>query len=522
MKRKFMIVCWILLAISVAACSSRETPPQETTTAQPKPTEPPQAPAAEQRTVETPPLPKADAPKETPFDYASLTEPVLIRLDEEPRLHSPIATVVTPAPQAFTLFFREAMDRASVEQALGSRAEERAKEDESAVVPHFTFKWMNDRQLHLTVTIPEADTPDTGGRSYLLDVNGATTAAGTKLQDPPAFRALVHAPPQIWRISADGKERERIFAFDKPYFSFESLGDDNRYLLLGRFQTYCECDADYEKLYALFDMREKRLIPYAVPLTTTYMGAGTFYADKRGFFYKGPGTGEQMPTGETVVKIQTDGYVHGANFSKDHDYLIMAVGTEGQEGDFDLVIRTLATGEEQRIKQALRGGAPYSEVSSGRVPVSFEDDGRYVYFQMRDKNAYKELRYKYSWETKTVTAWTPPIPAEAWASFTSSSDGVYQLYPNGGLYKGTQHIADQPSFGYWLNGTHTVVYLEYDTQAPETSRYREQIKVYDADRQTARTIAAKLYDDTSIIGTSPDGKWIYVKSYANLNTPPRP
>ncbi|MGZ0049875.1 hypothetical protein [Brevibacillus gelatini] len=42
---------------------------------------------------------------ERPFDYASMKEDVVIQLNEDPRLQSPLRTVVGPAPQAYTLFF---------------------------------------------------------------------------------------------------------------------------------------------------------------------------------------------------------------------------------------------------------------------------------------------------------------------------------------------------------------------------------------------------------------------------------
>jgi hypothetical protein len=506
----FKIVGTALLAISLAACSGKATPHREAaspTTSNPVPSS--ERPATEK--------PVSDTVKEIPFDYAALQDSVLIQLDEEPRLRSPIMTVVTPEPQEYTLFFREKMNRPSVEQTLTRRAEERTRKDERSVVPAFTFAWASDQQLHLTVTLPANAEPYFATGSYLLDVSGAKTATGKELKEAPTFIAVVYSPPQLWRLSVDGKQKERIYSFEQPYYSMEFLGDDSRYLLLSRFQQYCECDAEHERLYAIFDQQKKRLIPYPVALTTHYMGEGEFVADRRGFFYKQPASGMTMPESETTVNIRLNEYVHGAIISKDRSHLVMALGMEGQEGDYDLVIRHLDTGKEQRISGALKGMAPHSELNGNKMPVTFFDDGKDLYFFMRHKAEFKELRYRYSWSTQKVSAWNPPIPEDTWSGFSASSDGMYQLYANGGLFRGTEHIADPPYSDVWLNGTHRFVYHDYDQQAPDSSRYKEQIKLYDADHGTTQTVATNLFINTAILGTSPDGKWIYVQSHADLD-----
>jgi len=139
---------------------------------------------------------------------------------------------------------------------------------------------------------------------------------------------------------------------------------------------------------------------------------------------------------------------------------------------------------------------------------------------MRHPSEFRELRYRYSWKEQRVSAWQPPIPPDAWSGFAASDDGLYQLYPNGGLFKGQESIDPQHSFGHWLPGTHQFVYTALNEQAPDSSRYRGMIMRYDADRRSAQVMADQLFIDTQIVGVSPDGKWIYVQTAADLSRAP--
>jgi hypothetical protein len=455
------------------------------------------------------------SPKEIPFDYASLQEDVLIQLQEEPRLHSPIGTVVTPQPQQYALFFREPMDRGSVEEALKKQAQLRTTENPNALVPSFAFNWANDRQLHLTVEVPAAEKPDNGVRSYLLDVKGAKTKNGRILAEPPQFFATLYTPGQLWRVSIDGTRSERLTSFEQPYFSLQFLDEEQRYLLLNRFMQYCECDADHERMYAIYDLETKQLIPYPLELDTVYMGEGSFVADRRGFFHAKPASGATVPPSDTAVSIDLDEYVHGASFSKDHSRLLLAVGKKGQEADFDLLIRNLETGEEQRLSNALKGRPEENDLYGGNMPVRFYDDGTQVIFSLRHKTEQRYTQWRYLWQTNEVKEWKPPVQDGYAPVYSSSSDGLYQLYGSG-LYKGEEKITDWfYGSGHWLNGTHTLVFSEYSQAAADNATFLE-IKLYDADQRSVKTVLTKLNHGTVLLGPSRDGKWIYLQSSDDL------
>ncbi|RNB91271.1 hypothetical protein EDM56_06735 [Brevibacillus fluminis] len=516
MKQTRALLALLLLALPLSACRASDesaktdvpgffiaSPTAQTPT-------PAKTPAAQP--------PKTDAPAETPFDYASLTDPVLIRLDVEPRLQSPIQTLVSTAPQTYTLFFKEAMNRASVEKALRDAQAKDQEERENAVKPTYSFAWASDRQLHVRVEIGDASTlPPFGEFRYMLDVSGAVTQTGVSLNDAPRFRAIAENPGQLWRIRTDGRAREQLTAFDQPYLTMLWQGEAERYLLLSRFQQYCECDADYERIYALYDTETKQMTHYPVELMESYQGNGAFTADTRGFFYAKPEDAAiQLPPSDTAISFQLPDYVYGSGFSKDRAYLFLAVGKEDQNADLDLIVRNLATGEQQRFPQALKGNIIESEVSTSKLPVTFADDGKRVTFVMQDKKAFKELRYQYGWKTRTVQAWNPPVAEDSWSGYTVSDDNLYQLYPNAGLYKGTVKISDEIRDGVWLNGTHRFAFLELDARSSDDAPQTQSLHLYDADANHAQQIAGSLWPDASIVGTSRDGKWIYVRTAQKL------
>ncbi|MGE5701960.1 MAG: hypothetical protein ACM32O_05485, partial [Clostridia bacterium] len=349
-----------------------------------------------------------------------------------------------------------------------------------------------------------------------LDVSGASTQAGKTLKETPAFLAVVDTPSQIWKVSLDGKVREPLTSFEQPYATMRFLDEEGRYLQVSRFQQYCECDADYERLYSIYDRTKNTLETYPVEQESSYQGKGEFVADTRGFFYAMPAPGITVPAADTAIPIKLAEYVYGSGFSKDRTHVFLAVGKEGQAGDFDLLVRNLKTGEEKRFPQALKGSQQTSEVSNSKIPVAFFDDGKRVTFSMRHPVEYKELRYQYEWSTKAVSAWKPPVADDAWSGYSLSSDGMYQLYPNAGLFKDGQQIDETVHDGTWLNGTHQFVYIAFDHQSTEDTPYKAMIHLYDADTKKVRVIAEKLFSDTSLVGASKDGQWIYVQSKENL------
>jgi hypothetical protein len=490
MKPILKLLCPMILSISLLGCSSTKSAVVD---AGPLPT-----------------LPAYTTEDVQPFDYAAMTEEVYIQLNDEPRIHSPIRTRVAPKDQSFTVFFREPMNRSTVQEAL------QKNKLEGGIAPELNFQWVEDRQLRLAVNAPW-DEARPGG-AYQLDFSGAKTQSGRVLAKTPEFIAAVEEPNQLWRISLDGKVREPISSFAQPFDFRENDLSDGRYLRLTRFQSYCQCDAMYPRLHALYDLQEKKIIPYPVDLSSTYSGDGTFYADAvRGVFYAQAPENAVVPKSETAVRVQVNGYVFGASFNQDRSAVVMAVGADKeQESDYDLVIHSLKSVESNRHVQVLHGGVPLSQTDGRKLPITFVDDGTRVYTQLTKPGTMEPLYYQYTWKTGGVSAQTPPAAANPWNGFKRSEDGMFTLYTDGNLYRGEQKVAEEMNLynGLWVPGTHLIAVPDFATGGPE-SRTR-MLKLYDAQKRQYTTIADHLPNSMQAISVSADGKWLYVSSNVNL------
>lgn len=455
---------------------------------------------------------------EIPYTYAAMQEDVVIQLDEEPRLHSPMRTIVGTEPQAFTFFFRQPMDRSSVEQAIRDNAQAEAKrEDLGYVEPLLTFHWVHDQQLHVLAELPKPKTSENEWAEYRLHVAGAKTAKGSPLsEEPPDFRALVMLPDQVWRVSLDGKEQEKITDW-KVRYSTTILDEDARFFLMSRFARYCECDARYPKLYWLYDNQTKQLTSYPGELLEHYQGEGEFVADRRGFFFATPPAGAEVPSSDTATAVKVDGYVYGASFSKDRQRLLMAVGTAEQRNDLDFVVYDLEAGKiERRLPGVMQGVVATSEVDDSLVTVRFADDGQQVTFAMRESDmSYTEKRYRLDWKTGTVSDWNPPVPADSWAGYAASDDGMYQMYLTAGLFKGSEAVADYLGQGFWLPGSHQYVYVKWESTNDRQDSFLS-LHLFDADRKQNRVLRTGLPSTFDLLGVSRDGNWLYVSSDRDL------
>lgn len=495
----------LAVTLSIAGCSEKS------------PTEQPSA-------IQGGPTTSTETPSTALNGQASLgdqamKEDVRIRLKDEPRLQAPVATNVAPTKQQFTLEFREAMDRTSVEAALRDQAKQYTEKEEAfgdGIVPSFDYRWASDRELDLTVG--EISLPDPTFHSYQLSVSGAKTKSGRTLGETPSFKGVIEQPNQLWKMSVDGKSSEPLTSFDPPY-GIEMLDDSGKFLLLSRTTHYCQCDAPFEGIYTVYDVKEKKFIPYPNKLMTRYMGSGAFVADRRGFFYEQPEQGTEIPASDTAAAVRLNDYVHGAGFSQDRTRLIMAVGTREQERDLDLLVFDLKSGKEQRLSKVLVGRVPFSQSSDARLPVTFTDDGERVYVMM-DTDTGHEKRYVYTWKTGKLEPLKLPLPDNSWGGFTRTTDGVYQFYYNAGIYKGAVKISeDTQGDGKWISGTHLLLRTEENPDAPKDSAYNRDIVVFDADKRAERKIASSIWNGTSVAGSSPDGKWIYLISGKHLTKP---
>lgn len=451
---------------------------------------------------------------ELPYDYAAMEHDVVIRLVEEPRLQSPIRTVVGPEPQAYTLFFREAMDRQSVEKVIREHARG-AVGEMNFVEPVWGFHWVHDQQLHLQAELPRPFTKEDSWLEYRIDVTGAKTAKGRSLgEETPDFWAVAIMPQQVWKMSVDGAEREKVTDFS-VYYNMNVIGPDSRYLLLSRFTDYCECDALYPKLYSLYDLQEGSLTDYPVELLQVYTGEGDFMADRRGFFYNWPADGGEPPQSEWVSRVQIEAHVYGASFSRDHRHLLMAVGKPEQKQDLDFLLYDLEAGKVvQHLSGAVKGVVPIDELHNTPVPIRFADDGLQATFRMlKTEGDWAELRWRYDWKTGAVTSWNPPVPEDAWSDYVQSDDGMYQLFFGGGLYQGSQLVMEwSGNDGIWLPDSHLLALTRWESDDWST----HALALYDVDRREERVLATGLPFGLRLLNVTDDGKWLYVRTEQEL------
>ncbi len=522
--RLLRLVQWGLLflavGLSISGCSFGSNPASSGSGGTEVSSRPPAPPPSKIAPADDPAaVPPSSSPpsewrrEEIPFDYDAMEEEVRIQLDAEPRLHSPIRTVVGATPQAYTLFFGEPMDRSSVEEAIRFHVKDTSQPQ--YVEPLLAFHWVHDRQLHVLATLSKLPEVDRAGPEYVLDAGGAKTLKGKEIGEDLAFRAVAIPAAQIWQVSLDGARKEKLSAFTAPYLVSHALDRENRFLLAYRYREFCECDAPHIPLYAIYDVNQKELVRYPVLLTVNYRG-GDFVADRRGFFYAKPEGEGQLPESEWATPVKVKSFVHGASFSHNRRYVLMAVGAAEQKNDLDLVIRDLETGGEQRLPGAVRGTIPTSEADGSILPVTFDDDGRYATFIMRENpDSLTEVRQRYDWKTEKVISWNPPVAQDSWSGYSQSDDGKYQMYYNGGLYQGAKLITELERSGMWVPGTHLLVYAKWE-DGKEGKPSTESLRLYDADQRRERVILEGLPHGVGVIGASSDGKWLLVQSEQDL------
>lgn len=480
--------------------------------------------------TEAPTATPVSPPSASPVETGAPTQPVLtedaeIRLDSEPRLVSPTTTLVPPDVQTYTLTFREPMQRDSVEQAISKHLDDAAalqreaknggtaKDGKDRMEVDLTFAWTSDTVLKLTAA-PKKLLPSEGAdftNVYRIQLTGALTQSGKALDDRPLFRAVVTQPDQLYRYRTDGTgAKEQVSRFNVPYTQMRPLDAQGRHYLLYRPIQWCQCDADYGDFYTVYEPETGKMTPYEGKLYIDYMGPGDFVADRRGFFYQ---PNDKIST-EGTVRVKVEGYVHGANFSRDGKKLLLALGDEKQEGDYDLAIYDLDKGEiTQRLPGVLTGGSPFQLMNGTKTPVVFTDDGQQVTLAMMrlEEASYLEFRHRYNWQSGTVTAWHPPVEKTTWSGYTMSDDRQYRLFANSGLYKGDQKVADGVQLNYfqgqWVHGTHLITQID-----PEKDSMKAMtLRVFDADAGQYRTLANHLPQNAQAVGSSPDGKYVYVK-----------
>jgi hypothetical protein len=440
-------------------------------------------------------------------------EKIIIRSTTEPRLQAPMNTLMPPSPRTFEIDFPEPMDQAAVEKQLRTHGIDRNPSRAPAL--QWDFNWKSTTHLEAKVTPSSFPSGSYILGEYQLNVNDSSTLKGEIISGAPVLNLIVQNPFQLWRYSADGKQRELLSAVDDLY-SLSMLGNQDRFFLAVRTGQYCECDAYLEGLYALYDQSNKQLIRYPVRLYTTYVGEGDFVVDRRGFFYGQPIEGVQVPQSDTAKRIQVKGYVHGANISKDGKYVLMAIGEETQEKDFAIAMYSLENDTVQVLAEKVAGWVPNDLFMGGRMPIQFVDEGEQVYFVLQERETSEEIRYAYSWSARTIQAWNPPIPKINWFVFSASSDHLFQYYSNAGIYRDKELIMDVQKYpmadSRWLNTTHSIAYLSYEFENTANKQYTTSLHLFNADNLQQKALYTGLHAESRILGSSPDGQWIYVNA----------
>ncbi|MDR6549958.1 hypothetical protein [Paenibacillus qinlingensis] len=437
---------------------------------------------------------------------------VRIRLEPRGYLHAPIETIVADTPQTFAITFGEGMNRQSVEESL--RKAITMSGDPSPQID-VVFNWQNERELNLTVSVKGLVTNPYPTHGYTVDLNGAVTSSGKTLRDTPTFQTYIQKPQQLWRISVEDGRMEKISKFNEPY-QMQALNNAD-FMLATQFLDYCECDATLPLSHSVYNIGLNEMKTYPVPLMIQYKGKGDFVADTRGFFYEQPMNGVEIPRSDTELDIHVPGYVHGASFSLDRKNLILALGQEKQETDLDFVIYHLETKRIVNLPKKLIGQIPDNQVSSTKIPIQFQDDGRYVYTYMINEESHESQEFRYSWSSGMFEAWKSPVSEHGWSGFVASDDGTYRYYYNGNgvMYHENEKItlpADlQPRF--WQKGTHRFVsFKNRDFNTNSTL----SLYSYNVDDQKEAVIAKLSPGDYYLVGSSADGQWVYVSAGNDL------
>ncbi|WP_128893653.1 hypothetical protein [Longirhabdus pacifica] len=426
-------------------------------------------------------------------------ELLTITLDHEPLIQTPAFTsaVVGYGETTYTLQFAEEMDKDSVEKALQNNVEN---------VNSISFVWNDDQALKVTVDVTEKEEWHAYEDVYAINVKGACTMQGSELQSPPSIYVSVQEATQISRISVDGSSTEALTDWQEPYIGAVQV--DDQHMLLKKYseRTCYACDGVFKQLGDLYNIEDDSVIPYHTDLTVLYEGEGDFYLNPIGFFFSANAvTTDDLL--ENTINIKVDGYVHGAMISQDQNVVMMAVGdTYEDQENLDFVLFNVTTNEYTKFEQALQGVLINTTALN---PVIFLDNGEYVYTSMYDTGEVNH--YRYSWQDGEFNEWQPEseeLTTDFYVPYWSE-DGVFAWHYGQGLYEGDKRVAEYDPEQYhiesvhWIGNTHQLVYLKKE---------EDDIKLVQLNADTLQETVIKedVTGNTSIVGVSDDGKWIYI------------
>lgn len=507
-----------LLPTPISTTPPSIVPSISTSTPIPAPSVYPEATVEEQQAFATEFASKATGATPS-IDWAKHGNAVF-RLDSDPRiLGSTIYVSVPKMDESITIYFKNVMDRQSVEQTIKKIPDE--NNNYNLVYPKLLFHWSSDTELHMKILASNLETVPGVSDHFSIDLTGAKTQDGSTL-NRQLFVGVIEEPRQFWKASIDLSSIEKIADFDQPY-EISRLDLEGRYYLLTRNVYPCyRCDAEPLKYSSLYDTvtREQTNYSYEIQLTTNYRGSGSFVVDRRGYFYETPQDPKmQVPISNTAMTFKLTDFVHGAAFTQDAKSIILITGPKDAEPDTKLDIRwiELSTRKETVLKEAVSGGIPQSQVSDYRYPVSFLDDGRNVYFNLYNYSRDEYVRYQLNWKSQMVTTWTLPVPDDKWNGFHSSDDGRYRIYTNYGLYR-HQNEGDQLTAlyeklnhwgGVWIPKTQEYLGVTSVKEENQLDQYGMLIKV-NAESLEQTKYGHTMFMNPEIVTISNDGKWVYI------------
>jgi hypothetical protein len=451
-------------------------------------------------------------PKQWPED-----QDVIMRFDSDPRFTGSSLSVLVPKrDESVTIFFKDKMNRESVEQAIQKNLAD--PNDSYNVFPRMQYYWASDVQLHVKFFASELDNNRYG--RYSIGLEGAVTLMGKSIGQY-FFAATLDAIDQWWELRIDDRSIKQLTSFEEPYV-ITPLDAEGRYLMLSKFSSYCECDKDLPRLFSIYDISTGGQVDYPIEaqLVLNYMGSGSFVADKRGFFYEEPKSKEvSIPASETAMTFNNSDYIHSAAFSKDRQNIIMITGPKepGKDVKLDLVIIEVATGKEKKLKQVVAGRLPVNDMNGFNEPIRFNDNGKEVYFALQQSvsEGYEQLWYRYNWESQKLANWEPPVALSFWAELEFSDDHRFGIYGDGNIYEGNKKVDFSSDLqmignGVWLPGGHDYVMINNELNAPSS------LSIVDAN-----TLQTATYDQISVTSgvlhsVSKDGKHLYL-SVNNLS-----
>ncbi|WP_139492724.1 hypothetical protein [Brevibacillus dissolubilis] len=552
-----------LLSLPLSGCSLFEDQTPAVSASKPNKAEPTieQQPSADEDT--------ADLTAASVIEWAASEEPALqpidpaagaqITLVDDPRFYasSPskteptgkqlnaLVTKVNPAAQTYLIRFAEPMQRNTVEQAVQANLNHPSKLYSTLETSKSTaaFVWQDDQTVKVTITPTVLPNTPYARLGYLVDPNGAKTKTNQLKDNMPIFSAILDLPKQLWRLSLETGQSEKLGLPAAYYHTHNFISADQRYLLLERNATYCECDRDPGSIHDLYDFKTNKLTRYNLELYTSYRGPGKFYVDRRGFMFAADSEEAAKvaeASGSHVITVELPGFIHGAAFSKDFTKLLIALGEEEQKKDFDFVIYDIGSRQTRTFAKALPGYAEASQVDSRIYPIRMIDDSQHVAILLGDGQDLAQHWFRYDWTTGKIEPWTPPATPgqEGYFDFTASADGEYLVSFDKQLYQQDQKIMDIPdhSKGVWMPVSDQYVALHEKiiqpattaTQpAPATTPDKPQpaqneysVSIVDPTSKSSKPLLSGMKVPVDLVGVDPTEKWLYLMADTRITKLP--